>query len=231
MAGHVPWRGQAQTTALDVLEHQGALGRVVDLGCGPGSFTRAVLARRRGSAVTAVDHDPLMLALARASLGGRAAVLDADLGAPHWPAALPGPVDAVVACAVLHMVDASDYAAAVTTIASALRPGGLFVDVDEVPLPPSSGRLAEVVAQVRQQHLEARAAEGHEDFRAWMQGLRAQPEVSSLVPLRDQRLAGRPEVRVAHRDERAGALRRAGFTEVAEVHRTLDTAVLVAVRR
>src|ERR1700704_6559519 len=46
--------------------------RVVDIGCGPGNAARA--AARRGAQVTGIDPAPVMLGVARARTGNRAAI-------------------------------------------------------------------------------------------------------------------------------------------------------------
>lgn len=231
MAGYVPWREDSYALVLEVLERLGATDRVLDLGCGTGSFTRRLLDRRPGCVVTAMDWDPVMLALARVSLRGRASVIEADLASPGWGMGMGmvGAFDAVVTCAVLHMVDASRYGTVVESAAGVLRPGSVFVDVDEMPLHPSSGRLGGVCAGLRQDGADEHF-ESHEDFRAWMEDLQRDPQVAPLLGLRELRFGSRRDGRVARADERIRALRAAGFTEVDVVERRLDMAVLVAIR-
>ncbi|HAI20820.1 MAG TPA: class I SAM-dependent methyltransferase [Clostridiales bacterium UBA8153] len=54
--------------------------RVLDAGCGPGFYTAWLL--DRGAEVVAVDVSPKMVGLARARVGQRAQVIQADLGHP-----------------------------------------------------------------------------------------------------------------------------------------------------
>src|ERR1035437_9939670 len=71
----------------------GASPHVVDLGCGPGSLARRLLDALPGARVTAVDMDPVLLAIGRNALGdqgGRLEGLDADLR-PRWRAPAPRP--------------------------------------------------------------------------------------------------------------------------------------------
>ena len=52
---------------------------VLDLGCGPGSLAVRLLDRIPDATVVAIDTDPLLLALGRATYGGRAGLRFADL--------------------------------------------------------------------------------------------------------------------------------------------------------
>lgn len=234
MAGYLPRREELFTLVLDLLHELDADRRVLDLGCGAASFTHRLLAHNPASDVVALDWDPLMLSLAESGLSGRAVVHDADFTAPGWAAGVGERVDAVVACAALHMVDAAWYRDVVVEVAAALRPGGVFVDIDEMPLHPSSPALAGLSARLLRSLVESRFAGDSEDFGAWLADLSSQPEVAPLLGLRRRRFdrpADGREVRVARADERAAALLDAGFVEAAVIDRQYDTAVLVALRR
>ncbi len=83
----------------DLIARVGATrpGRVVDLGCGPGTLTRRLAERWPGATVVGVDSSPEMVHRARQE--GVSAVL-ADVA--DWTP--DGPVDVVVANALLHWV-------------------------------------------------------------------------------------------------------------------------------
>jgi len=228
MTGFWPWRSDVQQTVVDLLHRLGASGQVLELGCGPGSFAAHLAAR--GSDVLAVDRDPLMVGLARAHLAGRATVAEMDVTDAGWGARSDRRFDAVVTSAVLHMLDASRYTAAVREVAAVLRPHGVFVDVDEMPLAPCNGRLAATAVGMRESQTEAWFSSGNEGFAAWMEELRRQPQSRPLLSLQASRSGARVDGRVARADERVAALRAAGFVEAAVLERRLDTAVVVAVR-
>ncbi len=89
--------------------------RVVDVGCGAGHLTAALVAA--GHEVTAVDPDPQMLALTR----GRVAVEALAGGLPDLPVPQEA-ADVVVANFVLNHVD--DPRRAAIGLTRAIRPGG-----------------------------------------------------------------------------------------------------------
>lgn len=93
---------------------------VLDVGCGTGRVTEALLALVPRGRVLALDASPDMVALARRRLGDRAEiwcqdVLDLDLDEP---------VDAIVSTATLHWV--TDHDRLWARLARALRPGAVL---------------------------------------------------------------------------------------------------------
>jgi trans-aconitate 2-methyltransferase len=99
--------------------------RVLDLGCGTGRDTAALLDRLPHGRVVAVDGSVRMLGQLRARLDGRldrVDILHADL---TRPLRLGEEVDAVSSVATFHWIP--DHAALFAHIAAVLRPGGRFV--------------------------------------------------------------------------------------------------------
>jgi len=128
---HTPWDARTydvssapqQAWASDVLARVSGLAAdatVLDVGCGTGRVTEALLALVPRGRVLALDASADMVALARERLGDRATVwcqdvLDLDLEEP---------VDAVVSTAALHWV--TDHDRLWVRLAGALRPAGML---------------------------------------------------------------------------------------------------------
>jgi trans-aconitate 2-methyltransferase len=112
-----------QAWASEVLARLEGIARdatVLDVGCGTGRVTEALLALVPRGRVLAMDASQDMVALARRRLGDRAEVwcqdvLDLDLDEP---------VDAIVSTATLHWV--TDHDRLWPRLAGALRPGGVL---------------------------------------------------------------------------------------------------------
>lgn len=99
---------------------------VVDLACGTGSVTRAVLQVVPGARVVAVDADPVLLTIAGHTVGqdDRVTLHTGDLRQPGWAADLvEGPVDAVVSATALHWLTEARTAALYAELAGLLRTG------------------------------------------------------------------------------------------------------------
>jgi len=91
---------------------------VLDVGCGSGRVTEALLALVPRGQVLAIDQSEEMVELARARLGDRARVWCQDV----LDLTLEGPVDAIISTATLHWV--RDHDRLWSRLAGALRPCG-----------------------------------------------------------------------------------------------------------
>ena len=112
-----------QSWAGEVLERLGSLARdatVLDVGCGTGRMTEALLDRVPDGRVLGIDASAAMVALARQRLGDRARVWQADV----LDLELDEPADAIVSNATLHWVLDPDRMW--VRLAGALRPGGIL---------------------------------------------------------------------------------------------------------
>jgi trans-aconitate 2-methyltransferase len=93
---------------------------VLDVGCGTGRVTEALLALVPAGRVLAIDKSEDMVALARKRLGDRAQVWCEDV----LDLELAQPVDAIISTATLHWV--TDHERLWARLASALRQGGVL---------------------------------------------------------------------------------------------------------
>ncbi|MFI7343329.1 class I SAM-dependent methyltransferase [Streptomyces sp. NPDC050085] len=110
--------------------------RIVDLGCGTGAGTLALLERFPGAQVTAVDSSPAHLERLRekaaaAGVADRVRLVEADLDAAQWPAL--GTPELVWASASLHHM--ADPERTLRQVHELLAPGGLFTVVELAGFP------------------------------------------------------------------------------------------------
>ncbi len=126
-AGYSEFARAAAPGLVALLRRSGIIrGTIVELGCGAGAATRALLTA--GHTVLAIDASPAMLRLARRNVPGARFVLG------ELPAVTIPPCDAVVAVGEVlnYMRGRSAFDRLFRRVFRALRPGGLFVfDVRE----------------------------------------------------------------------------------------------------
>ena len=149
----MPDREERFAVIIDAVEALcGTAPHVVDLGSGPGSLSRRILDRLPGARVTAIDMDPVLLAIGRNALGdhgGRLHWLDADLRS-RWSAGADGGADAAVSTTALHWLQPNALAALYRHLGTVLRPGGVFVNGDRMEFPPDLPRLAGAARAIRE---------------------------------------------------------------------------------
>jgi tRNA (cmo5U34)-methyltransferase len=129
--------------------------RVLDLGAGTGLMSSAVLAARPDAALTLLDGSAAMLDQAHRRFADRPVeMIVADLTDP-LPA---GPFDAVVSALAIHHLSDPDKQDLFRRVAAVLRPGGVFVNAEQV-----LGPTAELDARYRARHEDQARALGSND--------------------------------------------------------------------
>ena len=229
---YVPDREERFRVVIDVVRTAAGDGpaAVVDLGCGPGSLSQRLAAALPGARVVGVDADPLLLGLGSANTGPRVRLVEADLTTPDWPAAteLPGPWDAAVSSTALHWLAPDALAELYRTLARNLRPGGVFVNADNMGL--RSPSLDAIAAAVRQERTRRVGTHENEEWGAWWQALQADEELAPLITARSKRAIAHSNENGLSIGEQAQLLRDAGFAEAGPVWQFGDDHVLVAIR-
>jgi trans-aconitate methyltransferase len=231
----LPDREQRVAAMLDAVEAVGDGGppRLLDLAGGTGTIALRTLARFPGADVTVLDQDPVLLAIADASLRDRGTIIDTDLSDPSWRGKLPREgFDAVLTATALHWLPAERVAALYGEIREVLRPGGVFANADHMPderLPALSGKLRDHARSVREARYAAGAATSWQD---WWQIVAAD---DFLAPKAAERERIYPSTRHSHEWTppaawHVDALRSAGFTESGVLWRGGTDAVVVGVR-
>lgn len=230
----LPDREERLTAIFDVVEAGvGQPGRVLDLACGPGSIAVRLLRRFPEAAVTLVDVDPALLAIAQGVLGDdrRTTIVRADLANPGWAAALPaGGYDAVVTANSLHWLDEQTLRRAYADLARLLRRGGVLCNADPMPPEGLDGLMAALGRQAERSRLPL--PERELDWEGWWQAAAADPVLAPLVAERMRRFGGEthPPEFMPPLAWHVSALQAAGFAEAGCVWRHGDAAIVAAVR-
>jgi SAM-dependent methyltransferase len=233
--GFMPDREARFVALLDVVEAvAGPRPLVLDLACGTGSITRRLFERFPEARSIAVDVDPALLTIARATFAGddRVRFVRADLGDPGWARALPeAPVDAVVTATALHWLAKPVLRRLYRDLAGVVRPGGAVANVD-VMEPADLPMLSAALVGVETRRRDAVRADGRPGWDDWWDLAAADPRLSEAVAERGAVFGG-----VTHPDSfdppsswHAQALLDGGFREAGVAWRSGRSAMVAAVR-
>ena len=228
-------REQRFAALLDLVEAAvGPAPTVVDLACGTGSITRRLLARLPGARAVAVDVDPVLLTIARASLGDdeRVRIVRADLRDPEWADVLGGvEADAVVTSTALHWLPEAGLARVYRDLAGLVRPGGLVANADTMPSGDLPG-LTEPLTALAEQRVDAALANGVEAWSAWWQRAATDPALAGPMAERSALFDGADHPPSFSPPDRwhLDALAAAGFADVGVAWRSGTDAIVAAIR-
>jgi trans-aconitate methyltransferase len=205
---------------------------LIDLCCGPGSISAAALARFETAMIVACDIDPWLVEMGRRTVGSDSRIrwLEADLRTGGWTQSLPsGGYDAVLTSTALHWLQRDELVRLFDEVAGVLAPGGLLVNADHLPV--GRARIATASHERKQLESSAKLAEpGAESWEQYWEAARAEPAFASLLAERERRFANRRRAEPVPVQFHREALIAAGFTEVGEVWRDHDDAILLAIR-
>ena len=101
--------------------------RVLDLGCGTGLELDALFSRCPDARVTGIDLSRGMLDALEAKHAGRALTL---IQGDYFQTRFPGPFDAALSVETMHHFEAEAKLTLYRKIATALAPGGVYVETD-----------------------------------------------------------------------------------------------------
>lgn len=207
--------------------------RVLDIACGPGSLTRAVLAGIPDASVVAVDKDPILLEIARDVLGSddRVDILDTDLDEPDWAKTIVGPFDAIVSSTALHWLRPEILSRLYLQFGELVREGGVFLNGDHLQYDETAQPTFRRIAKEDDEFNQKLAFDnGTDNWDDWWKVAEAYPPYAEAAIERKKRWEGKdpgPKVTLGYHLE---TLRCAGFAEVGTVWQYLDDYVLCAVR-
>jgi SAM-dependent methyltransferase len=209
--------------------------RVLDLACGCGAVTARILGAVPSAQVVGLDRDPVLVRIAREIWAGDPKVTfeQADLRDGAWlDRHGVGHFDAVVTAASTHWFEPDDLSRLYRVIARSLRPGGLFANLDWIPIAraPALQRASDAYIRDRERRLFP-AHEGRPSpWGEWWTQTLAEPDLA--VEARERSALDLPPSaeHFADEDWHASELIAAGFAEAAVIWRSVSSAVMVATR-
>jgi SAM-dependent methyltransferase len=185
--------------------------------------------------VLGVDRDPVLLRIAQEIWANdpRVGFEQADLRDARWQERHGGgQFDAVVTAASLHWFEPDDLAGLYRAIASILVPGGLFLNLDWIPIAraPALQRLCDESMRAWQPQVAPQRAGSSSPWQAWWALVLADPDLAAEAAARNAMGLPRPAEFVADEDWHRSALVAAGFAEAGVIWRSLSSAIIAARR-
>jgi len=118
------------TIALPLIRNFEKGSRVLDIGAGTGLFSQFVYQERPDLQFTLIDLSPEMLAVARERFAGKQNVefVTGDI----TKAVLTDQYDVVISALAIHHLADSEKEALYQAVFNSLKPGGLFINADQV---------------------------------------------------------------------------------------------------
>lgn len=191
-------------TAVEAVRLAGPVQRILDVGAGTGLLSAAIKQAFPDARITLLDGAPAMLAQARELLGDAGvSYLTADLLDP-LPA---GPWDAIVSALAIHHLSDEHKRDLFARIRALLRPGGVFVNAEQV-----SGPSTRLTALYERWHEQQARSAGSDDAE-WQ---------AAVERMSHDRLAGV--------EDQLAWLREARFSDVDCLFKQYRFAVIVAIR-
>jgi len=209
--------------------------RVLDLACGCGAVTARILEALPSAHVVGIDRDPVLLRIAREIWAGNPSVTfeQADLRDGAWRDRHGvSQFHAVVTAASTHWFEPDDLSSLYRAIATSLRPGGLFANLDWIPIARAPGlqRVSDVYVRDREWRLTAEREGQLSPWREWWAEALADPDLAAEASERSATDAPPSAEHFADEDWHRSELIAAGFAEAGVIWRSFSSAVLVSRR-
>jgi SAM-dependent methyltransferase len=207
--------------------------RVLDLACGCGAVTARILDAMPSAQVIGIDRDPVLLRIAREIWAGdpRVAFEQAELRDSAWADRhRVGRFDAVVTAASLHWFEPDDLSSLYRVIAGSLRPGGLFANLDWIPVAQAPGlrRLCDACVGDRERRLVPEREGQASPWREWWAQTLADPDLAAEASDRGAMDVPESAEHFADEDWHRSELIAAGFAEAGVIWRSFSSAVMVS---
>jgi SAM-dependent methyltransferase len=209
--------------------------RVLDLACGCGAVTARILDAVPSARVVGIDQDPVLLRIAREIWADdpRVTFEQADLRDGAWRERHGlGQFDAVVTAASTHWFEPDDLSSVYRAIATSLHPGGLFANLDWIPIAQAPGLqgLSDAYVRDRERRLTSGRDGEHSPWREWWTQTLADPDLAAEATERSLMNLPRSAEHFADEDWHRSKLIEAGFAEAGVIWRSFSSAVMVATR-
>lgn len=209
--------------------------RVLDLACGCGAVTARILVALPSARVVGVDRDPVLLRIAREIWAGDPRLTCEQADVPDgawWDRHGAGQFDVVLTAASTHWFAADDLPGLYRAIATSLRPGGLFANLDWIPIAsaPELQRLSDAYVCDRERRLISEREGQVSPWSEWWAQTLADPDLAAEARERSAMELPKSAEHFPDEEWHCTKLIAAGFAEAGVIFRSFSSAVMVAKR-
>lgn len=236
-SNHIRFREDRFTLMFDILEE--ALGegiRAMDVACGPGSISWRLLERFPHSNVTAIDYDPVLLAIGKKYLegyDGRITWVEGDLGEQMWLSYLePGEYNCAMSTTALHWLSSVQLKSLYRNIHGLLADGGIFMNGDHMVDRSRDTVISDILHKAGEKwSSKSFESSGALDWDGWWSHISSMPEFEDLLEERKSRYSD-PDShnKLVPLEEHIKYLEEAGFRHIDVAWQYSNDRILVAIK-
>ena len=216
---------------LDVMESRFS-GKItaLDLGCGPGSFSRRFLERFPDGKVTAIDYDPVQLKIFRETFkSSQVEILERDLRSDSWDSGIAaGTYNIIFSTTALHWLPVSRLRAAYKKIYHLLSTGGIFLDGDHFRANNTPKKIEDIYTFIKDRYQKNGLGSGAMDWDQWWNNLRKTGWAADLFQIRDERFGTGGHDQKVSMEDHVQFLKDAGFSIIDFPWKYTNNMVLLA---
>jgi cyclopropane fatty-acyl-phospholipid synthase-like methyltransferase len=219
---------------MDIIEeeHTG-VKKILDAGCGPGSFTMRLAKRFPGTKIYSIDYDPVLLKLAKnntSAYSSRVNILEYDLKENQWAKALADEkFDAIVSTTALHWLPESSLPGVYKNFYNILKENGIFMDGDHFRSTGDSEELQSLYSKIREKIAKSNIhKEGAMNWEEWWEYVSKSGVFNEDLKERSKRYSSGAHDQKVTLEEHIDILNKSGFNTAGVVWQYLDNRVLFA---
>jgi len=237
---YIPTREQRFEVMFDLIEtYIGEEFTALDLGCGPASLSTRLVDRFPKAKVIAIDVDPMLLMIARNTIGEREkqiTLLQEDLRKSGWLDHLPEKgVDVMVSTTALHWLPPADLVSLYYRLGTHIKQPGIFLDAEGISFPKSYEKFNTIISGVQDLRDQRRDDELGEEWDEYWENLKEEfnnNDLGDFVEERHQLFHWRDHAKhnSPSYETQQQVLLDAGFEEVNTIWQDLRNRVLMAVK-
>lgn len=234
---HIRFREERFTVMFDVAgEAFGPSLKLLDIASGPGSLTRRMLDRFPEANVTAVDYDPVLLAIGRKVLSkctDKIEWVEGDLSRDEWHKSLNKEYyDTAMSTTALHWLNEDGLKNLYSNIYGLLRKGGIFMNGDHMIKGDNQKEIFKIIHDANEKWSDSAFRTSRAmDWDKWWLHLAEYKEFDDLLQVRSERYSKpNDHNQMVSLDKHMQFLREAGFRMVDVIWQYSNDRILLAMK-